>query len=65
MLNQHVSVCRIETLDGNPVLQLDPVVPGVFGGPYPLGIDPVSHTNTIGTLFYTTTIYRVLDRILI
>lgn len=24
------------------VLQLDPSVPGVFQGPYPLGIDPVS-----------------------
>ncbi|XP_023409473.1 V-type proton ATPase 116 kDa subunit a 1 isoform X1 [Loxodonta africana] len=30
-----------ETLRGNPVLQLDPAVPGVFGGPYPFGIDPV------------------------
>ncbi|XP_076005750.1 V-type proton ATPase 116 kDa subunit a isoform X11 [Genypterus blacodes] len=30
-----------ETLDGNAVLQLDPAVPGVFGGPYPLGIDPI------------------------
>ncbi|KAK2815069.1 hypothetical protein Q7C36_023335 [Tachysurus vachellii] len=35
-----------ETLDGNPVLQLDPVVPGVFGGPYPLGIDPVWNIAT-------------------
>ena len=26
----------------NRVLQLDPSVPGVFQGPYPLGIDPVS-----------------------
>lgn len=32
---------RFETLDSNPVLQLDPAVPGVFNGPYPLGIDPV------------------------
>lgn len=32
---------RFETLDANPVLQLDPAVPGVFSGPYPLGIDPV------------------------
>lgn len=24
------------------MLQLDPAVPGVFGGPYPIGIDPVS-----------------------
>uniref|UniRef100_A0A3Q1CQQ3 V-type proton ATPase subunit a n=1 Tax=Amphiprion ocellaris TaxID=80972 RepID=A0A3Q1CQQ3_AMPOC len=38
-----------ETLDGNAVLQLDPAVPGVFNGPYPLGIDPVKRcilTNT-------------------
>lgn len=33
---------RVETLDGNALLQLDPAVPGVFGGPYPLGIDPVN-----------------------
>ncbi|KAK2102865.1 hypothetical protein P7K49_020532 [Saguinus oedipus] len=26
----------------NRVLQLDPSIPGVFRGPYPLGIDPVS-----------------------
>ncbi|XP_011785104.1 PREDICTED: V-type proton ATPase 116 kDa subunit a isoform 1 [Colobus angolensis palliatus] len=30
-----------ETLRGNPVLQLNPALPGVFGGPYPFGIDPV------------------------
>lgn len=45
-------VCRFETLDSNSVLQLNPTVPGVFGGPYPLGIDPVcaaSHKNTIET----------------
>ncbi|KAI5219279.1 hypothetical protein MUG91_G250n50 [Manis pentadactyla] len=30
-----------ETLRGNPVLQLNPAVPGVFGGPYPFGIDPI------------------------
>ncbi|XP_053196923.1 V-type proton ATPase 116 kDa subunit a isoform X8 [Scomber japonicus] len=30
-----------ETLDGNAVLQLDPAIPGVFNGPYPLGIDPI------------------------
>ncbi|XP_029015772.1 V-type proton ATPase 116 kDa subunit a isoform X2 [Betta splendens] len=28
-------------LAGNPVLQLDPAVPGVFKGPYPIGIDPI------------------------
>ncbi|KAL3967247.1 tankyrase [Sarotherodon galilaeus] len=35
-----------ETLDGNAVLQLDPAVPGVFGGPYPLGIDPIWNIAT-------------------
>uniref|UniRef100_A0A8C2JDQ0 V-type proton ATPase subunit a n=1 Tax=Cyprinus carpio TaxID=7962 RepID=A0A8C2JDQ0_CYPCA len=35
-----------ETLDGNSVLQLDPAVPGVFGGPYPLGIDPIWNVAT-------------------
>jgi len=37
---------RFETLDGNAVLQLDPAVPGVFNGPYPLGIDPVKYALT-------------------
>lgn len=41
----YISSCyvhpRFETLDGNAVLQLDPAIPGVFNGPYPLGIDPV------------------------
>ncbi|KAM4623359.1 V-type proton ATPase 116 kDa subunit a isoform 9-T9 [Polymixia lowei] len=36
----------IETLDGNAVLQLDPAVPGVFSGPYPLGIDPIWNIAT-------------------
>ncbi|KAK1881063.1 V-type proton ATPase 116 kDa subunit a isoform 1 [Dissostichus eleginoides] len=35
-----------ETLDGNRVLQLDPAVPGVFNGPYPLGIDPIWNLAT-------------------
>ncbi|KAL7860650.1 hypothetical protein AOLI_G00169990 [Acnodon oligacanthus] len=30
-----------ETLKGNRMLQLDPAVQGVFGGPYPIGIDPI------------------------
>ncbi|KYO46644.1 hypothetical protein Y1Q_0018406 [Alligator mississippiensis] len=30
-----------ELLHRAPVLQLDPAVPGVFGGPYPFGIDPI------------------------
>uniref|UniRef100_A0A8C8A1I8 V-type proton ATPase subunit a n=1 Tax=Oryzias sinensis TaxID=183150 RepID=A0A8C8A1I8_9TELE len=30
----------------NTVLQLDPAVPGVFNGPYPLGIDPVWNIAT-------------------
>ncbi|XP_069004767.1 V-type proton ATPase 116 kDa subunit a isoform X3 [Embiotoca jacksoni] len=30
-----------DTLTGNRVLQLDPIVDGVFKGPYPIGIDPI------------------------
>ncbi|XP_055050236.1 V-type proton ATPase 116 kDa subunit a isoform X2 [Misgurnus anguillicaudatus] len=30
-----------KTLEENRILQLDPAVPGVFGGPYPIGIDPI------------------------
>ena len=33
---------RDSTLRTNAFLTLDPIVPGVFNGPYPLGIDPVS-----------------------
>ncbi|XP_003483025.2 V-type proton ATPase 116 kDa subunit a isoform X4 [Sus scrofa] len=35
-----------ETLRGNPVLQLNPAVLGVFGGPYPFGIDPIWNIAT-------------------
>ncbi|XP_039112729.1 V-type proton ATPase 116 kDa subunit a1 isoform X4 [Hyaena hyaena] len=35
-----------ETLRGNPVLQLNPAIPGVFGGPYPFGIDPIWNIAT-------------------
>uniref|UniRef100_F6PPP0 V-type proton ATPase subunit a n=1 Tax=Callithrix jacchus TaxID=9483 RepID=F6PPP0_CALJA len=35
-----------ETLRGNPVLQLNPALPGVFGGPYPFGIDPIWNIAT-------------------
>uniref|UniRef100_A0A7N6AZL8 V-type proton ATPase subunit a n=1 Tax=Anabas testudineus TaxID=64144 RepID=A0A7N6AZL8_ANATE len=35
-----------ETLEENGVLQLDPAVAGVFGGPYPLGIDPIWNLAT-------------------
>lgn len=35
-------LCRFDTLEGNKVLQLDPTIDGVFGGPYPIGIDPVN-----------------------
>uniref|UniRef100_A0A8I3N5J8 V-type proton ATPase subunit a n=2 Tax=Canis lupus familiaris TaxID=9615 RepID=A0A8I3N5J8_CANLF len=35
-----------ETLRGNPVLQLNPSVRGVFGGPYPFGIDPIWNIAT-------------------
>ncbi|KAM7137714.1 V-type proton ATPase 116 kDa subunit a 1 isoform 3-T3 [Macrochelys suwanniensis] len=30
-----------ELLQNSPVLQLNPAVAGVFGGPYPFGIDPI------------------------
>uniref|UniRef100_H3D2B7 V-type proton ATPase subunit a n=1 Tax=Tetraodon nigroviridis TaxID=99883 RepID=H3D2B7_TETNG len=30
-----------QTLEDNPVLQLDPAIDGVFKGPYPIGIDPI------------------------
>ncbi|XP_061761316.1 V-type proton ATPase 116 kDa subunit a isoform X1 [Nerophis ophidion] len=30
-----------ELLESTPILQLDPVVDGVFRGPYPIGIDPI------------------------
>ncbi|KAM6233789.1 V-type proton ATPase 116 kDa subunit a 1 isoform 4-T4 [Spheniscus humboldti] len=28
-------------LENTPLLQLNPAIPGVFGGPYPFGIDPI------------------------
>uniref|UniRef100_A0A8C8JML9 V-type proton ATPase subunit a n=1 Tax=Oncorhynchus tshawytscha TaxID=74940 RepID=A0A8C8JML9_ONCTS len=37
---------QFETLNENKVLQLDPAVPGVFNGPYPLGIDPIWNIAT-------------------
>lgn len=49
-------LCRFETLDGNAVLQLDPAVPGVFNGPYPLGIDPVKTTQTADMSLILTTL---------
>ncbi|KAF5903255.1 V-type proton ATPase, partial [Clarias magur] len=33
-------------LEGNRLLQMDPAVPGVFGGPYPIGIDPIWNIAT-------------------
>ncbi|KAK7919529.1 hypothetical protein WMY93_010813 [Mugilogobius chulae] len=35
-----------DTLDSNAALQLDPAIPGVFNGPYPLGIDPIWNIAT-------------------
>ncbi|XP_034165776.1 V-type proton ATPase 116 kDa subunit a isoform X1 [Pangasianodon hypophthalmus] len=35
-----------EVLEENNLLQLDPAVPGVFGGPYPIGIDPIWNMAT-------------------
>uniref|UniRef100_A0A8C2H1C9 V-type proton ATPase subunit a n=1 Tax=Cyprinus carpio TaxID=7962 RepID=A0A8C2H1C9_CYPCA len=34
------------TLEDNRVLQLDPAVPKVFNGPYPIGIDPIWNIAT-------------------
>lgn len=48
------SLCSDSVVRHNRVLQLDPSVPGVFRGPYPLGIDPVSaphpHPHGLGFL---------------
>nr|XP_009672454.1 PREDICTED: V-type proton ATPase 116 kDa subunit a isoform 1 isoform X4 [Struthio camelus australis] len=30
-----------QLLETTPLLQLNPAIPGVFGGPYPFGIDPI------------------------
>ncbi|KAM3859647.1 V-type proton ATPase 116 kDa subunit a isoform 10-T10 [Diretmus argenteus] len=46
MFNPKGGNWSFETLDGNAVLQLDPAVPGVFNGPYPLGIDPIWNIAT-------------------
>ncbi|XP_051570600.1 V-type proton ATPase 116 kDa subunit a 1-like isoform X2 [Myxocyprinus asiaticus] len=35
-----------KTLEDNRILQLDPAEPGVFGGPYPIGIDPIWNIAT-------------------
>ncbi|XP_060757953.1 V-type proton ATPase 116 kDa subunit a isoform X2 [Neoarius graeffei] len=35
-----------EVLEENRLLQLDPTVSGVFGGPYPIGIDPIWNMAT-------------------
>ncbi|XP_029913543.1 V-type proton ATPase 116 kDa subunit a isoform X1 [Myripristis murdjan] len=35
-----------DTLKDNRVLQLDPVIDGVFNGPYPIGIDPIWNIAT-------------------
>uniref|UniRef100_A0A8C7LM29 V-type proton ATPase subunit a n=1 Tax=Oncorhynchus kisutch TaxID=8019 RepID=A0A8C7LM29_ONCKI len=37
----HLWNIRDSTLRTNAFLTLDPIVPGVFKGPYPLGIDPI------------------------
>ncbi|XP_064895278.1 V-type proton ATPase 116 kDa subunit a 1 isoform X6 [Columba livia] len=33
-------------LERTPLLQLNPAIPGVFGGPYPFGIDPIWNIAT-------------------
>lgn len=48
---------RIEDIKGNRFLSLDPNITGVFNGPYPLGIDPVS----ISSISYNTSyIYFII-----
>lgn len=42
VLMLHCCCCRNNTLRSNSFLTLDPNVTGVFNGPYPFGIDPVS-----------------------
>uniref|UniRef100_A0A3P8XFH9 V-type proton ATPase subunit a n=1 Tax=Esox lucius TaxID=8010 RepID=A0A3P8XFH9_ESOLU len=46
MFNPKGGNWTFETLSENKVLQLDPAVPGVFNGPYPLGIDPIWNIAT-------------------
>lgn len=43
-LNSYISFLhyRNKTLQKNALLTLDPNISGVFRGPYPFGIDPVS-----------------------
>lgn len=48
---------RDELLHRAPVLQLDPAVPGVFGGPYPFGIDPVRVLSNIVFKIYALCMY--------
>lgn len=45
---------RFEILETNRLLQLDPAIDGVFNGPYPVGIDPVSIFlyNLLVTFFF-------------
>lgn len=43
LVGAHSALCHSDSVvRRSRVLQLDPSVPGVFQGPYPLGIDPVS-----------------------
>ncbi|KFR15265.1 V-type proton ATPase 116 kDa subunit a isoform 1, partial [Opisthocomus hoazin] len=35
-----------DLLESTPLLQLNPAIPGVFGGPYPFGIDPIWNIAT-------------------
>ena len=39
--------CRNESLQSNSLLTLDPNISGVFIGPYPFGIDPVSPSSPV------------------
>lgn len=41
---------RDALLETTPLLQLNPAIPGVFGGPYPFGIDPVGAIPSFAVL---------------
>lgn len=42
---------RDALLETTPLLQLNPAIPGVFGGPYPFGIDPVRALPSYAVLY--------------
>lgn len=55
--------CRNKTLQANALLTLDPNVSGVFSGPYPFGIDPVS-TQTLEAEYNWTHFHIIIAEML-